>query len=298
VERSWFLYADGQPMIDLLEGAPKVAFHIPHPALCKLAEIHREWPVRVLFGGEWADETCGSSFTMDDWKDLVPLGHVLRKWFLGELPVGPFDPLRVVKHRLRRAAGRQSGPFAPMPSFFSEEIRAEYREWVERRLGVMRADPRPWRHLSEHLRQNDGYIAMNWEAASALDIRRSLPFVNRETLELAYSCRPEEMLGPKTKKLLRRALHEDVPHQHLYRWSKGRWGAALRRDKVSWARPLPSILEPLIRGDWMPRPAEPIDTADAGHLGRLAHAAVLLTSGGMTTKMSRNFRLELGGQRL
>ena len=293
VERSWYLYADGSPMLDLFDEAPPVAFHVPHPALCKLRSIHREWPVRVLFGGEWADETCGSHFTSQDWKELVPLGHLAAGWLLGRMPVGPLDPLRVLKYRVRRAAD----PFATMPLFFSDEVLAEYRDWADARAQSVRADPRPFRHLSEHLNRNDGFLAMNWEVASALGVRRSFPFISRETLELTYSCRPEEMLGPKTKKLLRRALQGDVPHRNLYRPKKSRWGAALERPMVVWQQPLPPVLGSLLRSEWMPCPPGPIAAGDAQCLGRLARAVSLLTDGSMATSLSENIRSVAGGQR-
>jgi hypothetical protein len=213
------------------------------------------------------------------------------------MPVGPLDPLRVLKHRVRRAAGREGDSFAPMPFFFSDEVLAEYRDWANARAQVLRLDPRPFRHLSEHLERNDGFLAMNWEVASALGVRRSFPFVSRETLELTYSCRPEEMLGPKTKKLLRRALHGDVPPRNLYRPQKSRWGAALAHPMVVWRQPLPPILGSLLRSDWMPRPPVPIAAADARCLGRLARGTSLLTSGDMAISLSENLRPVAGGQR-
>jgi hypothetical protein len=202
------------------------------------------------------------------------------------MPVGPLDPLRVIKHRLKAAAGRYASPFVPMPDVFADQIRAEYRDWVDRRLKAMQADPRPWKFLSEHLRQSDGYIAMNWEATSALGIRRSLPFVNREMFDLTYSCRPEELLGPKTKKLLRRALRRDVPRDNLYRPDKGGWGAAIQRRNVFREKPLPSVLRPLVRGDWWPQLHHTVDMADAGRVAQLERAASLLIAPRIETTLT------------
>jgi asparagine synthetase B (glutamine-hydrolysing) len=276
VERSWFLTIGNEPQLNLVDSAPAVAFYVPHPALCKLQEIHREWPVRVLFGGEWADEMCGSHFTMADWKQQVALGRLIGQWLCGRMPVGPLDPLRVIKHRLKAAAGRYASPFVPMPDLFADQVRAEYQDWIDRRLKVMQSDPRPWKFLSEHLRQSDGYIAMNWEATTALGIRRSLPFVNREMFELTYSCRGEELLGPKTKKLLRRALRDNVPRDNLYRSDKGGWGAGVQRPNVVWNSCLPSVLRPLVRGDWWSQVQHSVDFADANRLVQLERAASLL----------------------
>jgi hypothetical protein len=111
---------------------------------------------------------------------------------------------------------------------------------------------------------------MNWEATSLLGIRRSYPFVNRAALELAFSCHPQELLGPghQTKKLLRSALDRDVPHRNLYRADKGTRDA----DAVvmqPWNHALPEALGAVVRADWVPNPPERLTPTDCMGLTQL-----------------------------
>src|SRR5947208_15615132 len=78
IERSWTVRLRAETRLGLLRAVPRIVFHVIHPALCALPGITREAPVRVLFGGEFADEVCGSAFTLPDWPhytsrvDLLP----------------------------------------------------------------------------------------------------------------------------------------------------------------------------------------------------------------------------------
>jgi asparagine synthetase B (glutamine-hydrolysing) len=123
LERRWEIHFHERQMLDLWRSASPIVFHVIHPALCSLPRVVREAPVRVLFGGEFADEVCGSKFTIPDW-------------------------------------ARHTSPFRLL------------------------LDPIESATL-------DPFVPMNWEACSALGIRRSLPFFNREVFELAtdqYVC--------------------------------------------------------------------------------------------------------------
>jgi hypothetical protein len=113
---------------------------------------------------------------------------------------------------------------------------------------------------------------MNWEAASALGIRRSLPFLNREVLELAFSCHPSEQLGPGTKKILRAALKDDVPAKHLNRQDDG---VSPRGPDatIPWTARLDEQLAPIVREDWFPHPPARVDQDDAIRLTSLAQIA-------------------------
>ena len=111
---------------------------------------------------------------------------------------------------------------------------------------------------------------MNWEAASALGVRRSFPFFNREVLELAFECHPAELVGPGTKKLLRTALRRDVPARNLDRPDKGHWGTYLEGAQIPWAERLPEGLEPVVRDDWYPQPPATLAVGEAHALAQLA----------------------------
>ena len=105
---------------------------------------------------------------------------------------------------------------------------------------------------------------MNWEVCSALGIRRSLPFFNREALELAFECHPTELYGPGTKKLLRAALRDDVPAKNLLRPDKGRRDDALVKSMLSLQEQmpnetLPQELEGVLGPGWFSHPPKALN---------------------------------------
>src|SRR4029077_308797 len=118
--------------------------------------------------------------------------------------------------------------------------------------------------------EKDGFVTMNWEAASALGVRRSFPFFYREVLELAFECHPSELVGPGTKKLLRAALAGDVPSRNLNRADKGHWGGSARDLQLESSGPLPAGLEGVVLPDWYPNPPPLVDAATARSLTALA----------------------------
>ncbi len=266
--RRWETHFHERLVLELYPAAPRIVFHVIHPALCSLPQVAREAPVRVLFGGESADEVCGSAFTVADWGRDTSLLQLL------------FDPSLALKNprlivrwsRLRLSSWRGREMF-PIPEellemdikgeerleFFHPEVQAQYLAWWKRKRNEWRHDTGPWRYLSMHLAVHDGYVPMNWEACSALGIRRSLPFFNREALELMFECHPTELYGPGTKKLLRAALHDDVPSKNLYREDKGGWGIGERKLNSSWQEPtpypsLPEELEPVLSPELFANP--------------------------------------------
>src|SRR5437016_14458782 len=166
------------------------------------------------------------------------------------LPTGPRDVLRWAERRLLSPVGRPLLPFPPdLPEFIQPEVREEYRTWLDERCRRATEDQEPRAHLALRA-EADGFVAMNWEAASALGVRRSFPFFNREVLELAFECHPAELVGPGTKKLLRAALHADVPEKNLSRTDKGGWGVGLPAGPLMSAI-LPDTLAPIVDQAWM-----------------------------------------------
>ena len=247
-ERRWEVRLNAQTRIELLRSTPRVAFHVIHPALCDLPRVLREAPVRVLFGGEFADEVCGSVLTLPDWAAHTSLVGLLAT--LHELPTGPRDVLRWAKQRWLTLKRRPALPFPDeLPDFIRAEIREEYREWLERRRRDAARDGAPLRHLALRA-EADGFVAMNWEATTALGVRRSFPFFNREALDLAFECHPSELVGPGTKKLLRAAVRDDVPARNLGRLDKGHWGRYLDGARLPWQASLPDTLGCMIRSEW------------------------------------------------
>jgi asparagine synthetase B (glutamine-hydrolysing) len=286
-ERNWSIRMHAETKTELLHAAPRIVFHVVHPALCALPSIKREAQVRVLFGGEFADEVCGSHATIPDWASHTSLLRLIAG--LGKLPSGPRDVLRWGKHRLLSATGQPALTLPEnLPDFFHPEIRDEYHSWLERRRREVAHDNGPLRYLTLRA-EADGFVAMNWEAASALGVRRSFPFFNREMLELAFECHPAERVGPGTKKLLRTALLGDVPQKNLMRPDKGGWGYYLRDVRLPWQTPLPEALETIVRSEWYPMPPESLERWDACGLLQLM---VFLDSLTATRRRSDDLRLE------
>ncbi len=275
--RRWTVLFHERLVLELWRVAPCIVFHVIHPALCSLPGIVQEAPVRVLFGGEFADEVCGSSSTVPDWLAHTPLHRQLTD--AQALSSIPRHVARWGKHRLAWLLGRPLLPFPQnllerhLPNFFHREVREDYRAWWDRRRREVRDDPAPWRYLAVRTTALAGFAPMNWEACSALGIRRSLPFFTREVLELAFACHPTELYGPEPKKLLRNALREDVPERNLLRPDKGGWGSHYQ-EAYRWRGPmpegaLPEELEGVVGTEWLAQPPQEVDYWSLRYLTRL-----------------------------
>lgn len=248
VARSWTVRLTPANRLELLRAAPRLAFQIVHPALCALPGVLREAPVRVLFGGEFADEVCGSVFTLPDWAAATSLAALVRGF--RRLPFGRRTALLWLNRRLQWLTRRPALPFpADLPDFVRPDVRLEYRDWLARRRSDAARDREPLAYLALRA-EADGFVAMNWEAASALGVRRSFPFFNREVLELAFACHPAELIGPGPKQLLRAALRHDVPAVSLGRADRGRLGSGFMSVQHSRDHPLSDRLRPIVKDEW------------------------------------------------
>jgi asparagine synthetase B (glutamine-hydrolysing) len=267
IERTFIVRLRKETRLELLHAAPRVVFHVVHPALCALPSVIAEADVRVLLGGEFADEVCGSVFTFGDWAGNTTLRQLVagaRRRSLGRR-----DVLRWAKRRLLALIRRPTVPFpADLPAFIRSDVREEYRAWVAVRCGAAAGEPVPRRELAQRA-EADGFVAMNWEAGSALGVRRSFPFFNREVLELAFECHPGELVGGGTKKLLRAALRTDVPEENLFRPDKGHWGDYLGSAQFESTTPLPASLAAVIRPHWHAETPSTLDYGDAVGLEQL-----------------------------
>lgn len=250
VDRHIRTQGDRAGRVGLLAQAPPAAAPILHPALCDLPRVHREHSVRVLFGGEYADELVGSSkFTFPDWVTHTPwwrLASIPSAW-----PGGVKTPLRWA--RLRLAARRRDPPLplaAELRAYAPAALQDEYREWLDRQLRHAAGDTGPQRHLALRC-QLDGFLCMNWEACSALGIRRAWPFFHRAVLELAFACHPSELIGPGDKLLMRRALANDVPAHNLHRTDGGHWGGPDSEPSGGLRGPLPGCLDGIVDPAWV-----------------------------------------------
>ncbi len=248
VLRHWVVRLTPTNRLELLGKAPRLAFQIVHPALCALPGVLREAPVRVLFGGEFADEVCGSVFTLPDWAATTSLGSLVRHF--RRIPFGRRNALVWLRRRFQWLTRSPILPFPPeLSDFVRPEVRAEYRDWLARRRREVARDQRPLAYLDLRA-EGDGFVAMNWEAASTLGVRRSFPFFNREVLELAFESHPAELIGPGPKKLLRLALRHDTRAANLERPDRGRFGPEFTSTRHTRGYPLSDRLRPIVNDEW------------------------------------------------
>ena len=235
--------------------APLSGFPCPHPVLQEVLRLAADEAadVRVVFGGEFGDEVGGSYLNLPDWVTLLSLPRMLGR--ARRLPHGPTDLLRWAKWRAQAALGRPHLPFpSTFPDYLNPEAGREYAEWSDRIRRTVMADARPLRYLALRAELLD-FVPMNWEACSELGVRRSVPFVNRAALELAFDCHPDELIGPGFRRLTRDALRHDVPAAALV--PKPQWGEP-PGSPVAWDRPLPATLAPVLPSDWIPLPPAPL----------------------------------------
>ena len=276
---------------DWVRDSVSPGFHVPHPALNRLAEVMRETDVRVVFGGEFGDEVGGSKYTLPDWAALTPASRLLN---LRRLPRGPRDWVRWARTRFSRS----SIPYpSELPAWMHPDVRAEYEAWLG---GVARrsaADRRSLAHLD--LRAGmDGFTAMNWEACSELGLRRSIPFFTRAALEVAYDCHPGELIGPGFRRLTRAALARDVPASNLLRDDPGRWDVPDSAPEP-WEGTLPPATGSILDASWHPRPPGPVDALTGLFLWQLVRFAqsVGLGAGGDTGKSPKTTGIDTAGGR-
>lgn len=271
IRRHWVRSRSHELHLEYVARAPEAVTYVHHPLICLLPEVLAEAnDIRVVFGGEFGDEVCGSSrLTIHDWDFDTSFTRLVRTW-----PNGPHHrrsyPLRWLDSRLRDVVRR---PLLFYPSatreLVHEQLRDEYAEWWSRQRREYARDRRSRRTLAWRLNSGQSWVEMNWEAASLLGVRRSLPFVTRDILELAFSCHPSELIGPArtTKKLLRAALHDDVPHRNLYRLDRGQ--VLAESDSLPWRKALPERLGEVVRPDWIPTPPAELDPLDCISLSAL-----------------------------
>jgi hypothetical protein len=266
-----------QQRLDLLD-EPRVPFHVLQPYLCLLPSVAREWPVTVLFGGEFADHTVGSALTIRDWANHTTLGGLWRS--RNALPTGPLDVRRWFVHRLRRAVGRSLVPWPnELPKLIHPDLRVEYAAWLRERRRQAADDDGPMPYLAMFL-ERQGFLGMHWEVASSLDVRRCFPFVTRELLELGFECHPSELVGPGPKRLLRAALADDVPTAHLER-RKEVPDALPDRGEWRFAGELPPAVAAILAPEWDPRARLPY--WDVLRVRQLVALTTAVESGGEDT---------------
>jgi asparagine synthetase B (glutamine-hydrolysing) len=267
---SWRFPFSREFLLGLSWTGPPHAFPIFHPVLRLLPGIHREVPVRVLFGGEFADEICGTPFVRPDWLIHTSLPDLLLG--AGRLPTGFRDGPAWARYRLQRNMSRLPLPGVRVPAFVRPAIRLEVAEWANRRWAAAHREPEANPFLARRV-EGDMFTVMNWEATSLLGVRRAFPFFNREVLELAFRTHPSTRIGPGTKAVLRRAVPDLVPEQNLRRGHSGRFEPDPDDSPIRWDGEVAESLRDLVRRDWPPPPPAEVQLYDAVFMQLLNHMA-------------------------
>jgi len=268
LDRRWMVALSPAEQVRLVLGDHRILYHVQHPILLALPRVLAEVPVKVLFGGENGDDVGGARVTLPDWTAHTSSLELL--FGLPRLPNGASDVLRWTKHRLLRLA-RWPRMFcsSDLREMIRPDLRAEYRDLYAQRRGELGRDRRPLAHLAL-VGENDDWLAQNWEAASGHGIRRSFPFATREMSEFSFRSHPRDLLGPGTKKLLRKAVAGDVPDENLQRRDKGAWRGPSRQARCLWDAPLAAELAEIVRSDWLPAPPHAIGWGEAARLAQLS----------------------------
>lgn len=277
-DRSWELRIRPENRANLFGQAPPIVFQAMHPALCQLPHVQAESPVHVLLGGEFADEVCGSFCTLPDLVRETSPAQLLRSVLCGDSPGR--DMGRWLKYRSLNILRHPMMPlFSELPSLIHPRLRTEFAEWRNREQRRAAADHGAWRYLRLRLRHEE-FPVMNWEACSALGVRRAIPFMDREIMDLTLRCHPSELIRPAHKKLLKAALRDDVPSHVLHQPHKRNWGLRWNAQslRLPWAASLPAALAPIVHPDWFPRPPTTVSYVENSSLTQLTIIADCLAA--------------------
>jgi asparagine synthetase B (glutamine-hydrolysing) len=252
----------GELRVSHLTRIPAKPFQVTHPALCELGGIAATHDVRVLVGGEFGDDVSGDWMRLSDWARYTSPIALLR----GRKAL-PFGDRRYAlvwgKRRLLDFVGNPRSGFPPdLPEWVHPDLNAEYRARRREILRFRARHPRPLGELQDRV-AHDAWVAMNWEGATELGIRRSVPFFTREMIELAFECHPSELFETGRRGIERRGLEADVPRQTLFREDRGTWRAETPDLPLRVPAELPEWIHPMVSPAWRqtPRPEATYDTA-------------------------------------
>ena len=228
--------------LDRTAQLPPLLFPAFNPTTLGLIDHRGGAPVRVSFGGEHADEVVGSSvFTLPDWSRHVPLWRL--PLLIGRWPRSRQLPRLMLEQGIvAKITGRIPVPLPrQLPGWMSGDLQRQFQlfkatvESESRLEGIGSiANPTLWLRIV-HM----DYQPMQWEICSWLAVRRFSPFSVRRMQDLALRCHPVELLGPNSKRLLRKSLAGLVAPKYLERADKGAFGMqryGVRTAEESWSR--------------------------------------------------------------
>ncbi|MEW6154464.1 MAG: asparagine synthase-related protein [Actinomycetota bacterium] len=222
-----------------------------HPVLCVLDRVVNETGVLTYVGGEFCDDLFGAP-VLHDWNVSAPPWQALAR--TGRDLHGRASLLRWCRDRAAGVLGwRLTDLPDRLPEPVNSELQAEYEQWRRGQRRYPTGAHRARRNLMERFPCGVSWLEMNWEISSSYGVRRVLPFVTRDMLELAAACHPQEVLADGPKTLLRRGLRDDVPHRNLYRPDKGAFLRGEPRPPRSSPTGFPSEAAAILDKSWLAR---------------------------------------------
>ncbi len=272
VSKNWFADVDEHNWIDLQMNAPAMRMPMLNPTLIMGQHYGAQEGLRVMIGGESADELFGGWNTLyDAWVPaLSPIS--LARAMIGRRP--HFNRHRALRRwaaKRIKADGVQSPVYATLINIVRPDLRLEYEQFAAELRAEVR-DLRSPRASEIAAVRHPGWLLQSWEGCSEAGMRRSLPFQNREAIEFTFSCRPTELAWPP-KKLLRKSFDGLVPSSHLHRLDKdGAGDSPLANVPMSLPVAIPDVVQALFDPSEIDL-SRPISPTDASYIAPLIIAA-------------------------
>jgi asparagine synthetase B (glutamine-hydrolysing) len=247
--RTWRATNTPEHCLQLARHSPKVSYPVSYFLLGGLSEVVREAPIKVVLGGEFADEGTGSPRNIGDWLDHAEARDLLNP---AKLPNGGHTLRQWVSWRAKRRFGAQWQRLPEeLGAMFQPAIREEYAAWAHLQRLRFAADHEPLRTQWFRCSQ-DAWRAEWWEAATSLGVRPLAPFYTRELLELYFECHPLEWFdGQRPKAVLRRAMRGKMPDWHRERPDKGNWPGFLENAQLPAALPSRELSCDVLDDAWL-----------------------------------------------
>lgn len=247
--KTWRSTNTPEHCLQLAQHSPKVSYPVGYFPLGGLSEVARDASLKVVLGGEFADEGTGSHRNIGDWLDHATPRDLLHP---ARLPNGSHTLRQWLTWRAKRRFSAQWQRLPErLPQMFQSAIREEHLAWVHQQRAHFAADHEPLRTLWFRCSQ-DAWRAEWWEAATSLAVRPLAPFYTRELLELYFECHPLEWFdGQRPKAVLRRAMQGKMPDWHRERPDKGNWPGFLENAHLPAALPSRELTSDLLDDAWL-----------------------------------------------
>jgi hypothetical protein len=229
VKGHWATEVDEHRWIDVQLSAPAIRVPMLNTTLIEAQRYGRERGAHVITGGEYADELFGGWNTLyDAWVPSLRFSSLVRSLVTSSELDRNRALRRWVSKRVRTDGVRP--PFSTrLPAFIRADLHDEYADYIVDVRSAIQAERGPDAYVLGQLSHYTGWLLQNWEGCSEAGVRRSLPFYNREAIEFALSCAPEELAWPP-KKLLRASFDGLVKSSHLHRIDKDAAGDSPRAN--------------------------------------------------------------------